>query len=479
MLKKKYIIIIILILIGIGIFYYFKNKNSAAGGKDSSEQKTGIVKRGDLYITVNSTGVTEPNLVVDVKSKAGGEIIKIPFEEGDEVKQGELLLELNPVDEQRNLSKAEAGLQEAEASLSIAKSNLNISIANYENYKISIESSLKSSKASFEEAKQKYLRNEKLYNEKLISTEQLESLKKSYIVAESQYNQALADSYNLIIKEKDINISKERIKTAEAGLTKAVLTFKDAQERIKETKIFAPMNGVIIQRNVAEGQIISSATSNAGGGTLLMKLADVSTIYVIADIDESDIGQIEPEQKVTITVDAYKDKKFGGIVERIKPLGVDNSNITVFKVKIKVTDADAKLLFSGMTANVEILVNGKEDVLYVPYQAVKSKRGKNGVYILASGDAEEPEKEEALTLKDEKTKTKKIKSKSKRRHKFVEVETGITNGEFIEIISDEISENDVVLLENPEFNFGKKNGNNKSILPMGPGQRGGKSGRNR
>ncbi|MBP7652779.1 HlyD family secretion protein [Candidatus Dependentiae bacterium] len=447
-MKKKVIYIAISVLIIISAVYlYIKQKNKNVSENISLSQKFGEVISGDLYVTVNSTGVAEPNLVVEVKSKAGGEIIKIPFEEGDEVKQGDLLLELNPVDEQRNLSKAEAGVQEAEASLSIAKFNLSIAQANYENSKVTIESSLKSAKAAFEEAKQKFLRNEQLFKEKLISTEQLETLKKSFIVAESQYNQSLADSYTLVIKEKDISISRDRIKTAEAGLIKAELTLKDAKERIKETKIYAPMNGVIIQRNVAEGQIISSATSNAGGGTLLMKLADISSIYVVADIDESDIGQIEPEQEVSITVDAYKKKKFTGMVERIKPLGVDNSNITVFKVKIKVTDEDAKLLLSGMTANVEILVDGKEDILYVPYQAVKSKRGKNGIYIAGS-----PSKN------------------AKSEYKFIEVKTGITNGEFIEIASDEISEGTKVFLENPE-KINLKKSENKSILPVGPNQR--------
>ncbi len=444
-MKKKIFYFLIFIVIVGGLVYYFKFwKKSGAATEEKGAKKFAYIMRGPLSVTVNATGVIEPNFVVEVKSKAGGEVIKLPYEEGDEVKKGDLLIELNPVDEQRNLDKAKTNVQQAEADLAISKKNYEIAVANYENYKMTAEYSVQSARASLEDAKQKYNRNVILHKEKLIPDDQLETLKKNLISAQSQYDKSIADSYATIIKEKNIAVSAENIKNSQANAVKANLAFADAQERKNETKIYSPMNGVVLSRSVSEGQIISSATSNVGGGTLLMKIADMSDLYLIANIDESDIGQIKNGQTATITVDAFKDKKFSGEVERIKPLGVESSNITIFQVKIKISDKNKHLLLSGMTANVEILIDEKEDILYASVQAVKSRRGTNGIFK-PNGD----------------------------KPKFIKVETGLTNGEVIEVISDEIAEGDTILLDSPQKNSQKKQ--QASLFGMsGGGRRGGR-----
>jgi HlyD family secretion protein len=432
----------ILIIFLISFFMY--NCTESEKKNSDSNPKTAKIISGNIRLSVSSTGVIEPKQVVEIKSKASGEIITLPFDEGDFVKQGELLAELDPADEERNLLKAQAGLIEAQANLEISKTKLEIEKINYANSESNVRTALLSAKASYDEAESKFRRNKELFANNLISKEELENSNKVYVQVKSQYEQAKADEISLAAKKKNIEIIKNNIKTSEASFTKAKLLLEDAQERKLETKIYSTLDGVILSREVSTGQIVSSATSNVGGGSLLMSLADISDMYVVADIDESDIGRIEENQEVSITVDAYKDKIFEGVVERIKPLGIDVSNVTVFKVKIKITDEDKELLLPNMTANLEIIIDNKENILMIPFQALKSRKRTKGIYL----------------------------KKADGKPEFIEVETGINNGEYIEISGDNIKEGMDIFLELPGSGSGNgNNGKNSNNRDMRRGMR--------
>src|SRR5207247_967479 len=136
-----------------------------------------------------------------------------------------------------------------------------------------------------------------------------------------------------------------------------------AQQHLDDTKVLAPMDGVVAARTVQIGQIIASAISNVGGGTTVMTLSDLSHVFSMASVDESEIGKVQKGQSVTVTADAHRGRRFRGVVTRIATRGVNVSNVVTFEVQIEITDAKKALLKPEMTTNVEIIAAEKESAL--------------------------------------------------------------------------------------------------------------------
>jgi len=328
-------------------------------------------------------------------------------------------------------------LATAAARLSSAKSNIELEKNNYRNSLSSIKAAFDSAKSSLLNSESKYKRKQELYNNKLLSLEQLETAENEYITAKSKFEQALADSDALVLYPERIKIKESEAAEVAEAYRKAEISLEEAKERKRETRIFAPISGVILKREVSAGQIISSGISNVGGGTLLFSIADLSKLYVTASIDESDIGKIKPEQEANISVDAFPRIKFKGAVEWIAPRGETVSNVTIFKVKINITDERRKMLKPGMSASVDITIAQNENVLYAPVSAIKEKDGKSGVYL--------KEKNGAL--------------------KWVKARRGVSDGTNVEIIG-ELKEGDEILVSSldGEYKLSKDSGagSNKS-----------------
>ncbi|VAX23618.1 Probable Co/Zn/Cd efflux system membrane fusion protein [hydrothermal vent metagenome] len=308
------------------LFYYKSSEN------DGAHKKTVTVSRGDLIVAISASGAVEPNFQVEVKSKASGEILEFPYEPGDTVEEGEVLLKLDPKTEKRNLAQREADMAASEADIKSAEANL-------------LESDMGLKRAR------------KLRRQDLVADKELEAAIASYAVA------------------------KARVSQARAALRKAALSVDDAKERLSETIILSPIKGVIIRKPVERGQIISSGISSLSGGTTLCVVADMSRIFIVALVDETDIGKVSKGQETMVTVDAYPEKSFKGKVIRIYPMGEMRENITVFKVKIEALGASRALLKPKMTANVEMILQTEKNVLMVPEEAVRTDEAGEFVYV--------------------------------------------------------------------------------------------------
>lgn len=335
-MKKSLLIslAVILALAGGAAFYY----KSAARTGANSKLKTAQVARGDLVHAVSATGVIEPNFQVEVKSKASGEILSFPLEPGDTVASGQKLLTLDPSTERRNVAQKEADLAKADADL-------------------------KSVLASLMEAKAKYGRAKTLMGQGLISAQDMES---------AETTLASADA---------------KVAVAEASLKRVRLEVEDARERLRETVVVSPIDGMILEKDVEKGQIISSGTSSVTGGTKLCVVADLTRTFIMALVDETDIGKVFEGQKARITADAHADRVFDGKVDRVYPKGQESDKITVFKVKVEIIGESRKLLKPMMTANVDLILDSRSGVLMVPDEAVKldDKDKKPYVQILEGG----------------------------------------------------------------------------------------------
>jgi len=268
------------------------------------------VARRNISLTVEATGAVEPIDLVEVKSKASGQIVKMPVEVGSMVRKGDLLAQIDPRDVQNQYAQALAALQAAQAKVAISLAQRN--------------------------------RSDNLFAQAVITAPEHEAATLDYANAQSQ-----------VVKARtDVDL---------------------ARQRREDATVRAPVTGTVLQQTVANGQVISSATSSASGGTTLLQMADLSRIRVRALVAESDVGNVRPGQVATVTVDAFPNRTFQGTVEKIEPQAVVQQSVTMFPVLISISNEDG-LLLPGMNGEVSMLIEERRDVPAIPVDAVRSAR---------------------------------------------------------------------------------------------------------
>lgn len=335
LLKKKVLLYAIPALVAVVAAIFLLSGNGKPVN-DAGLIKTAKAMKGDLRIEVVSAGVVSPDVEVVVKSKAGGEITEFPFNEGDLVNKGQTIVKLDPKTERARANQAEANLLMAKARLDKARI------------------SLKDSSVKLE-------RQRRLYQEGIISRQELDD-------AEVSIEKAQTD---LALSEAELLQSREAL--------------KEANDRLSDTEIKAPFAGTILRKFVDRGQVISSTLSSASEGTQIFSIADLDKIRVVAEVDEVDIARIVPGQEASIKIDSMPEKTFAGTIERIAPKGKVERTVTVFEVVVAITDKDKALLKPGMTADVKVLTRLITDALLVPKEAVKTKDGGTGVFVMENG----------------------------------------------------------------------------------------------
>jgi HlyD family secretion protein len=308
------------------------------------------VRRGSLVETASASGKIEPDVQVEVKSRTSGQVIAVMVKEGDTVEAGQLLVRLDPVDAERQLASAKVAQKRALADVQAAKASL--AVAELETQNSAVTSSVAKQSAEL-------------------------GLGSSDAARTAEHASKVAAS--------NVTLRRAQVAAAQGALASAELGVQDAELRLKETSIYAPISGTVLDVAVEKGTLVSSALTNVSGGTAMMTLADLSNLRIIASVDEAQISRIERGQRVDVSVDTYGDRTFQGVVERVSPLGVDTSSVITFEVEIAVVDESAQLLRSGMSADIEIVTAEQKDALLVPLVAVQSS-GKRRFVKLANGE---------------------------------------------------------------------------------------------
>ena len=378
--------------------------------------KTSEILRGDLSIKISATGIVEPNFKVEVKSKASGEVLSFPFEEGDHVKKGALLLQLDKSDEKRNVAKARTELSSSSAKLKKAETALLLQKTKYDSDIKSSQSEIETALANLKESEDKLKRQSELFGKKFVSQESLDRAKTLFKVNQENLIQAQTRLQTAKDSIHDITMKKNEIELVQSEVIRSGIAMAEVEERLDETEIFAPIDGVIIEKLVEEGQIIASGISNVSGGTAIATIADMSRVFIIADIDETDIGSVKIGHAVRITADAFPNKIFKGKVTRIAPQGVIDNSITIFKAKIEVQGTGKTLLKPMMSANIDIV----------------TRQIKDTVYVTRAGIRKDEEGEFAVILKND-------------QPEKVRVKTGIKNPIHVQIISGLNPDDEVIL----------------------------------
>ncbi len=383
-MKKIIIWVVVVAIIAGGGFLLWKRKTTQQKPGEA-ETKTVAVMRGPLLRNVQATGIVASKLDVEIKCKASGEIVTLPYDISATVKKGDLLLELDPTDEDRNVKKARVSLIQSQARLEQALTDLSTSQEELANSKRAAKVSLETSRIKAEDAVAKEARVKQLYEKKLASKEEYDTAHTSAVSAQADYEQAKLKLDDLKTQEAALQSKQQALKIAKAGVESDKISLSIAEQRLKETKVYSPIDGTITALNVQIGQIISSGINNVGGGTSIMTVSDTSRLYILASIDESDIGEIAVGQHVLVTADAYPRQMFRGVVDRIAQKGQNQSNVVTFEVRIEVVSGNKTLLKPEMTANVEIVIERKDDVLYVPSGAVYNEDRKEEKEAAAKG----------------------------------------------------------------------------------------------
>lgn len=384
---KKLLVICIVAALILGAYYGFLRPKPTQS--DPAKIKTVQAEKGKIQLAIGCTGRVASNLDVEIKCKASGEVIKLPFDISNPVKKGDLLLEIDPIDEERNVHLAKITLSSSQARLKEAQVNLQYEEKSIDTERERLEATLKSAEAKAKDETAKAKRMSELLAKKLTSQEEYDTSVTSEVQAKANLETTKVQLDELEVRKLQLDVKRQEIQLSEDQVERDTVNLAIAQRRLDETKVFSPIDGVLVDKQVQIGQIISSGITNIGGGTTIMTISDLSRIFIYASVDESDIGKVVTGQKAEVTVDAFPDEKFTGIVQIISPQGVNESNVVTFEVKIEVTSENKSLLKPEMTANVEIIAAEKDNVLMLPSDAVILKNQKYWVTIVKENGQQE------------------------------------------------------------------------------------------
>jgi HlyD family secretion protein len=366
-------------------------------GTQIDSNRIAKVQRGDVARSVVATGKIQPITKVEVKSKASGIVEKLFVDINNRVHRGQPLAQL---DQQEILAQVDA----QRAQLASAEANVGTFEANVEQDKVNASApDLPMYKATLD-------RNLEMQKEGVVSRQALDDANRDYLAALTRRDAAKAQ----------IGVDIAKLKQAHAQVLQSQASLKQLEEQLSYTTIVAPMDGVILSRDVEIGDAVSSILVLGSTATLVMTEGDTSQVYVQGKVDEADIAHVYMAQPARIKVESFRDRVFNGKVTKIAPLGVEKDNVTTFEVRVSIDNASGELK-ANMTANAEILLDEHKNVLTVPENAVTYDNQKNA-YV-------------SVPDRSQKDGSKKIP-----------VKIGLSNGSVTELVSG-LKEGDQVVLQ--------------------------------
>src|SRR6266404_5997286 len=325
--------VVLAVLIVAGIVY------AKSGGTKIDDSKIGKVEQGDLAKSVVATGKIEPITKVEIKSKASGIVKRLMVDAGDNVKAGQVLAELDKEEIQASLNQSRASLEAAEA-------NLRATEADIERAKVdAMGPDIPTLQRAYERAQQ-------MAREGVVSQAALDDAQRAYELAVNKRNVAVAQ----------LSVSKAKQAQAKAQVAQSRASLEQSQEEFRNSTIVAPIDGLVLSRDVEIGDAVSSILVLGSSATLVMTLGDTHEVYVKGKVDESDISKVYLGQAARIKVESYKDRTFSGKVTKISPLGAEKDNVTTFEVRVSIDNSKGELK-AAMTANAEILLEEHKNVL--------------------------------------------------------------------------------------------------------------------
>ena len=316
MKKKKIIIIVIAALVVImGINFFIGGKKKAA---QSITFETAKVQTATITNSVTATGTIEPVTSVEVGTQVSGIVSKLYVDYNSVVKKGQVIAELDKTNLMSELASAKSNLSSAESNYQSSLSTLQYQQSNFNRYQT-------------------------LYNKGLVSANDYEQARLSYQNAKASADQA----------KSQIAVMQQNVNKATTNLGYATIT--------------SPIDGIILSKEVEEGQTVAASFNTP---TLFTIAQDLTNMQVIATVDEADIGEVREGETVTFTVDAFPNDNFSGTVTQVRQQATTTNNVVTYEVVISAPNETLKLK-PGLTANVSINTVEKADVVCVPNKALR------------------------------------------------------------------------------------------------------------
>jgi len=368
-------------------------------GRSKTIDPAMIVKvlRGDVAKSVVATGKVQPITKVEVKSKASGIVTDLATDINDRVHKGQVLAQLDQREILDQVAAQKATLTAAESNEKAASAGILLDRVNAE------APDLPMYRHTFDRVKQ-------MQSDGVVSAQALDDAQQKYLAAANTRDRAVSQ----------IAVDTAKLHQAEAQVEQAKASLKQLEEQLSYTNITAPMDGIVLSRDVERGAAVSSILVLGSTATLVMTVGDTRQVYVQGKVDEADIGKVFMGQPARIKVESFRDKTFLGKVTRIAPLGVEKDNVTTFEVRVSIDNPGGELK-ANMTANAEILLDEHKNVLTVPEQAVKYDKDRKAT----------------IEVPDAKEKT---------GRRTVAINTGLSDGTKIEVLSG-LKEGDAVILQ--------------------------------
>jgi HlyD family secretion protein len=386
-----------LVVLALGAFYFFGNQTSAP------QYMSAKVERGNLRNTVTATGTLQAVTTVQVGSQASGTLSALNADFNSVVKKGQVIAQLDPsvskaqVDQARaNVQQARAGLQQALASVAGSRAGVSdaqakamaakSTVQNNQSGVSGAQANLAVLKAQLDDANSFLKQQEYLMKSGVIAQRDFDLAVTASKSAEARYNQAAAQVNQAVFSERSsassgiaqsqaqvqqsqaqVQQSQAQVQQAQAQVQQAEAALRLAEVNLAHTTITSPIDGVVVSRDVDVGQTVAASLS---APTLFTIAKDLTQMQVIANIDQADIGLVEQAKSVRFSVDAFPGKDFDGTIQQLRLNPQNVQNVVTYNVVIDVNNPEQKLK-PGMTANLTITIDERNNVLKVPNSALR------------------------------------------------------------------------------------------------------------
>jgi len=396
---KKYLILGLggAALLAVAGFYFW------GGQAGATQYLTAKVERGNLRNTVTATGTLQAVTTVQVGSQASGTISSLTADYNSVVKKGQVIAQLDPAVSKAQVDQARANLQQAQASLQQARAAVTNSRAGVTDARAKAQAATSTAqnnqagvvgaranlavlKAQQDDAMSLLKQQESLVKSGIIAQRELDIAQTAYQTAKAKYDQGVAQLNQAILSEQSatssgivqsqaqvqqsqagVQQSQAQVQAAEAQVQQAAAALQLAEVNLAHTTITSPIDGIVVSRDVNVGQTVAASLS---APTLFTIANDLTKMQVIANIDQADIGLVENAKSVKFGVDAFPGKDFDGKIEQMRLNPVTVQNVVTYSVVMDVDNPEQKLK-PGMTANLTITIDERNNVLKVPNSALR------------------------------------------------------------------------------------------------------------
>jgi HlyD family secretion protein len=351
------VIVLLIVFLGLGAAMKARSKKT----DNSTIVQIEEVKRGELTELVSAPGEIEPRTKVEISAKVSARIIKLPYDEGDEVTCGDpnadppvpasILVRLDSKDLETQLASATANYEAQSAQTQVEQARI-----------ASQRATLVGLDASLNQARRDMERQEGLLTSKDISQATFDQAQLKFDEFKSQYD---SSKHQLSSSELNLVVLRHNLEAAQARIDQA-------KEALSHTVISSPIDGTVTVLNAEVGEMVMTGTMN-NPGTVILEVADLSTMLLAAQVEEADVGKLAVGQKAKVFVQAFPDDEYEGVVDSIAlKHRLSNTGTKVFRTEI-LLKGDVRKLYLGLTAHVDIQTLTHENVITVPSQAVMGR----------------------------------------------------------------------------------------------------------